>query len=71
MFYELIALFILYYALSVMYGKVLKEKLIPGLADEIFNDSWTREYTFKIIFKMKVRKSILIIFKIQVIESWF
>ncbi|XP_071177377.1 metalloproteinase inhibitor 2-like [Mytilus edulis] len=37
----------------VMYGKAIKEKLIPGLADEMFNDSWTREYTFKIIFKMK------------------
>ncbi|XP_052072523.1 metalloproteinase inhibitor 4-like [Mytilus californianus] len=37
----------------VFYGKVTKEKLIPGPPDDVENNLATWEYTFKIIFKMK------------------
>lgn len=49
---------IISYALAVFYGKVIKEKLIPGPDNDVNNNDATWEYTFKIIFKMKV--SILI-----------
>ncbi|XP_052072520.1 metalloproteinase inhibitor 4-like [Mytilus californianus] len=37
----------------VFYGKVIKEKLIPGPANDVNNNDAIWEYTFKIIFKMK------------------
>ncbi|CAC5383588.1 unnamed protein product [Mytilus coruscus] len=38
---------------TIFYGKVIKEKLIPGPANDVNNNDATWEYTFKIIFKMK------------------
>ncbi|XP_063419265.1 uncharacterized protein LOC134702104 [Mytilus trossulus] len=38
---------------GILYGKVIKEKFIPGPADDIYNDSAIREYTLKIVSKMK------------------